>query len=433
MSQPIENMIDARPIRPISDGTPWATAVIRRDELAAAIREALQREKIEAAVFLSAIGNYPPWVRLEAWLPPAGPSKASAGERERATLEIAISAKPYHEHATVVSAKAVRGSKEIAVTDRPEFNAREASEWTRFALGRGKKPSNYTPGRDTLWHMISGMLPFIPPPHRNRLEKKYRANWTGLGVLGVISALIAFAGLQTLGVRGNEPAGAAILLLGIMGCIGVVVALRRREHHISVLPQPVEMPRNLGLVDSWHAVISDIGRDFPAVHARIVRAVTDGGQGVGLVCRTEAYTHSRPNGYEQRERLVVSKDQGMVHVHIYPFGNDVFVGWQAYLNWSRWGETKAVSTRVSDGHQIEFRDVTPNIYVPNQFDLIDLSSLSEFVHRRLEREIRALLKEKSIDQEIDFKIIRGDRDRALDESKHKDGGSKKGDGWNYKS
>jgi hypothetical protein len=42
------------------------------------------------------------------------------------------------------------------------------------------------------------------------------------------------------------------------------------------------------------------------------------------------------------------------------------------------------------------------------------------VHRRLERELKAILKEKEIDQEIDFNIIRADRDAALDRVRHAD-------------
>src|SRR5207302_1571382 len=122
----------------------------------------------------------------------------------------------------------------------------------------------------------------------------------------------------------------------------------------------------------------------------------------------------------------------MVHVHIYQFGNDAFVGWHAYLNWAQWDETKPVSKKIANGHEVEFRDLRPSVYIPNQFDLIDLSSLSEFVHRRIEREIKAMLKEKAIDQEIDFKIIRGDRDNALSEERHK-GDEKKRKGWTYRT
>ena len=153
----------------------------------------------------------------------------------------------------------------------------------------------------------------------------------------------------------------------------------------------------------------------------------------GIACQTETYTHRAPNGYEQRERLVIARDQGMVHVHIYQFGHDLFVGWYAYVNWAQWAETKAVAVKIHGGQEVEYRDLRPAIYVPSQFDLIDLSSLSEFVHRRLERELKALMKEKAIDQEIDFKVIRGDRDRALDQERHASDEKKSGGAaWSYR-
>ena len=92
----------------------------------------------------------------------------------------------------------------------------------------------------------------------------------------------------------------------------------------------------------------------------------------------------------------------------------------SFLNWAQWSETKPVSTRIEGRNEIEFRELRTGVYIPNQLDLIDLQSLSELVHRRIEREIKAILKEKAIDQEIDFKIIRGDRDRALDKERHKE-------------
>jgi hypothetical protein len=114
MVQIAEGMIDARPIRPVSTRTAWDNAVARRDELAAAVRETLRREQVEAAVFVSADGNYPPWVRMEAWLPGGKGERSEADERERAELEFVIEVKPYHEHDTVVRAKAVRGKEQIS-------------------------------------------------------------------------------------------------------------------------------------------------------------------------------------------------------------------------------------------------------------------------------------------------------------------------------
>jgi len=59
--------------------------------------------------------------------------------------------------------------------------------------------------------------------------------------------------------------------------------------------------------------------------------------------QVEVYGYRTPNGYEERDRLVLSKGQGQVHVHMYPFGSDMFVGWQAFLNWAQWAETVPVA------------------------------------------------------------------------------------------
>jgi hypothetical protein len=246
--------------------------------------------------------------------------------------------------------------------------------------------------------------------------------------------VIAIASLLAIALGGTEvseaPTGGFLLILaGVAGIVTAVLIVRFRERAVAVTAQPVSPPRSLVLVDSWHVVVAELGRDFANVKRRLISSISEDTI-FGITAQREFYTHRTPNGYDHRERLVVAKDQGMVHVHIYQFGHDAFVGWHAYLNWAQWGESNPISVKVLERREVEFRDLRPTFYVPTQFDLIDLSSLSEFVHRRLERELKALIKEKSIDQEIDFKIIRGDRDRALDEKRH---GEDKKKGWSYRT
>jgi hypothetical protein len=419
-----ESKIDARPVRPTSNTTPWDRALAIRDQIATVVRDTLAKEGLEAAVFVSQNGEYPPWVKLEAWLP-GGSDPAS---RERAELLFTIDVKPYHEHDTVISAQLTRGKKKIAVKERPRFAERYVVEWVRYALGRGRKPGNYTPKLDALLGVFAALIPFVHGPHSNRLRREYRTRFTGAMALGIGSALLLLLA-QPLAL---QPALSMLLTLaGIAGLVGTALIVRFRRQTVSVTPQSELQPRHLGLVDSWHAVVAELGRDFANVRRRIIRAIVDDAE-LGVKAQLETYTHRSPNGYEQRERLVLDKDQGMVHVHIYQFGNDIFVGWHAYLNWAQWGETNPVSKKIRDRQEVEFRDLRPSVYIPNQFDLIDLSSLSEFVHRRIEREIKAMLKEKAIEQEIDFKVIRGDRDNALDEERHKgDEGKRKG--WTYRA
>jgi hypothetical protein len=381
----------------------------------------LEREGIQASVVSSPDGRYPPVVALEAWLPG---NKSVKDARERSELLLTINVKPYHEHELVVTAVAQRGKKKISVTERPDSNFDVAS-WVRFVLARGGTPSDYAPLFDAFLHLIRSFLPFLPAPHANKLDRAIRARLTLTSVLGWCSIIALFIGFG----NGPAPIGELCVLAGVIGLLVTVVLVRMRRKAIATVRQPQAPPRDLALIDSWHAVVSELGKDYVNVKRRLIASVTND-ISPGVHAKIETYTQVMPNGYEQRERLVAFKDQGMVHVHIYQFGDDIFLGWHAYLNWSQWSETVPITTAVRSNVKVEYRGLTPSLYIPNQFDLIDLASLTEFVHRRLERELKALLKEKEIEQEIDFKIIRGDRDRALDEERHK--GAEKKSAWSYR-
>ena len=417
-------IVDARPIRPVASDTYWDRAVVVRDQLEAQLREALAAEWLVALVFSSAKGNYPPWVKLEAWLPDAPGTPDRMGGKERAELLIVVDVKPYHLHQLVVSAQATRGGRTIGLEQRPAFSPADVAEWTRYTLHRAGKPSSYHPILDTL-------LPnWIARWKHNPLDRAYRTRWffTATGLLG-LGALVLFAVAAAAVANDVAPFGVLAVVGGVACLIISAVIARRRLHMVFVPVQSVVAPRNLGLVDSWHAVIAELGRDYDEIKARLVAAIAAEAP-PGLSCLTEAYGYRTPNGYEERERLVVSKGQGVVQVHIYRFSDDLFVGWHAYLNWAQWNESAAVSSKFEGGQAVEFRELRQGYYIPNQFDLIDLNGLSELVHRRLERELKAILNEKEIDQEIDFSIIRGDRDAALDQQRHGDQNSSRR-GWRY--
>jgi len=210
------------------------------------------------------------------------------------------------------------------------------------------------------------------------------------------------------------------LMTGAITSAATALVAHRRRRLVAVVDQPAIPPRSLSLVDSWQAVVSQLGEDDVRVRQRLYQQVTTG-LADGITAGKEIYGYRTPNGYEERERLVLTRGQASVHVHIYRFGSELFVGWQAFLNWAKWAETVPVSVKADTRQEIEYRQLTPFSYVPNQFDLIDLNALSELVHRRLEMAIKAILKERAIEQEIDFRIIRGDRDRALSSSQHKSG------------
>jgi hypothetical protein len=211
----VPGKIDARPVRPTSNKTPWDRALALRNQIAASVRASLEREGLEAAIFISPNGDFPPWVRLEAWLP----GGADPASRERAALDFIIDTKPYHEHTTVISANLTRGRINIAVKERPSFPARYIAEWVAYALDRGPKPGNYTPKLDAFLNAVTSLIPFVHGPHYNPVRREYRTRFSGAMALGLLSLAILVIGFTLVGNhRGYDPpvAGLLILLVGII-------------------------------------------------------------------------------------------------------------------------------------------------------------------------------------------------------------------------
>lgn len=399
-------------MRPRGDATPWDHALARREELVAVVNSVLAQENVSALVLRSQNGIYPPWVRLEAWIPDR---KTGGASRQLSELNLIVDAAPCHEHVVVTTAKLKRGRIAIEVGKRPDFTDEDCAEWVRYALDLGHKPSSYRPWRDAFWTVVGR---FIPPlqPHRNRISKALKSRfWASNGpVLAggmvlwlMVSVLMPIAPML----------GMLALLALIAGGIYVAFDRRRRRHTVAVMPQPVVSPRSLALVDSWHVLVSGLGQDADILRQRLL-ACFENARPIGIETAVETEGYRTPNGYEERERITLTKGQSIVHVLIHPYLPDLFVGWHAQLNWAKWGEYLTGVTKDEGGRQIAFHELRPSIYQPNLFDLMDLNGLSDFVHRHFEIELKRLLKERAIDQEIDFEIVRGDRGLALSSDRH---------------
>jgi hypothetical protein len=411
----LESAYDGRPIRPVSTSAPWQKAIDLRDYIAGQIRDTLASECVAALVYESQIGNYPPWVKLEAWLPQGDDESL----RRRTELEFIVDVRPYRQSEFIWTLRLVQGNKRIAVAERPSLGHSDVADWTRFAIGRGPKPAAYSGLSQAIKNLLGAVVPPLHPRH-NPFAKKFRTGfWRPSRVL-IAGFLLTYA----LGpIAQANPAfsfalGLTVLVL-IIGGVWTSIHARKRQKVVAVTPEPLTRPRSLSLVDSWHTAIAGLGADFERVRERVVKRVADA-RSLGADCRLELHSYRTPTGYEERERLVVAKDQGQVHVHVYPFGRDLYVGWHAFLNWAGWMETRPTTSKVAFNRETDYIELRPGYYAPQQFDLMDLNSLSEFTHSRIENELRAILREKAIDQEVDFEIVRGDRNNALDRNLHRD-------------
>lgn len=387
---------DVRPILPVADDTDWDRAAALRDRFADAMAATLEREHVAATMLKSEPGNYPVWLRLEAWLPVEGARDPLT--RERSQLDLIIQARPFNRHTLIRGARLVRGKRVIAVAESTRFSERDVAAWTAHAIGRGPRPSGQ---------------PFIG--RRNPIDRRFRPRL--FEPRTIVAAAVCVLFLLALLFRALLVP--VLLAIGGFTLIAAVVLLafsRRYRYHDWVVPQPREAPRQLHHVDSWHAVLIGLATEAESLRQAIIAAI---GAKAGELAeiRSERYGYRTPNGYEERERIVVSHRQAHVYVHIYPSGDNLFVGWQAHLNWARWAETAPVSTMDAGRRRIAFRDIRPSWYTPTEYDVIDLEGLSALVHGALEREVKSLLTGRAIDQEIDFEVLRGDRIDALDQRK----------------
>ena len=403
--------LDARPILPVADDTALDQAAALRERFAAAMAAALEQENVRANLIKSEPGNYPAWIWLEAWIRVGSDSPP---RHERCELELIFDVRPFNRHNVVCGARLRRGKRTIAVAERSRFSERDVAEWTRHAIGRGPRPSNFRPVLDALREQLAVLIPPLSRRH-NPIDRQFRAARFGLRMLLVAAACVLLAAAliyrEWLGPVALGLGGAAFLIAVLLPLFG-----RYFRYHDWVAPQPRESPRHLGHVDSWHAVLVGLGGQAGRLARNLVAKFEETPAGT-LEIRSESYGYRTPNGYEARERLVVSRRQCHIHVHVQPLGDDLFIGWQAQLNWARWAETSPVTTIDAGRHSFALHDIKPSWYYPGEFDLIDLNSMSAVVHNAMEGEVKSQLREHAIDQEVDFEVIRGDRGNALDARK----------------
>jgi hypothetical protein len=414
------SMVNARPVHHVSDHTIWGEATLLQSACHDAIKRALADCAIDALVTKSANGVHPSWVKVEAWLPERPANGGAADRRLRTELELRFDVKPYREHSVTTSAIAQIGRRTIAVAEWPSFTAEDAAQWALYIVGRAHKPRQAR-FSDFAANVLLALVPFARTRYTNRILRAFRRR-----IPITVPRLLVLAGLACVAIgfamQGDrqdqlDPGAATLFAIAAVMFLVALVIRRRRKVIVSVIDRPSIPPRYLLRLDSWHAIIPDLGPQLDEINRRIV-AKLEAFAANGISIETERYGFRSPNGYDERDRLVISKGQGVAHLHLYRFGTDVFVGWDSYINWAQWSETKPISARVSSGEMTEYRGLEPGLYVPNEYDLIDLNSLIEAVHRCVTVVLKAVMEEHKIDQEIDFTIIRGDRDLALDKDRY---------------
>jgi hypothetical protein len=412
--------IDARPALPTSESSLWDAATERCDKVYSIIDSELKNQNITAWIRKSKPGEYPLFVAVESWI--QSENTENAVFLKRSFLKVIVLVEPCREYKFTYNVELERSGKQL-ISNYWKLADDELRELVKYLIQGGEKPKFFKSRISLIERFIGIFIPFFGKPPENELIPEARPNlfYTLVSILGGISGIIVgiiiSAGILIALNEDNFPSELfQFLFVAFVVLVFAFVVVKKDREVVEVVPvQPLRSPRREFRIDSWHVSVPGAGQQFEQFKQRLhdVIRTKESNIEMGL----ELHQRLTPRGYEERERLVLTRGQTTLHVHVYPFATDAFVGWESYLNWNCWAETEPVSTTIKDGKKLNYRSLKVGGYIPTDFDLIEADVLAETTHRVIVDEIKSFLKEKEIEAELDFKIIRGDRTNALKEGK----------------
>jgi hypothetical protein len=391
-------VLEAQPILERKTDNIWMRAQQARDAMFEAFQHVCQREFLNALVLKSGPFVHPMWVKFECWIPMHGRLVT-----ERVSIVVTIEAKPFHQYEWVYNIDINDRGKPKKYVGLWRFNANDARQLVQYLLRRGTEPN-----LNSLQLRQAG-FEFWKPANE---IKALKFDWLGLLPLGLV-----ILGVLTL------PIGVGVVLL-----IGAAVAyafLQQRQAAVRSSGRPEGEPRDLLRVDSWQAVISGLGPDGATLRARFLKALE--------VPVTQNFRHCVERiwywgleGKEEREQLVLTLGRGILFCQIHQYNQELYVGWDAHLNRGQWVEqtvTKGLDREANC--LIHVNTVVPGRQFVTEYDLHDLNCLIEWAHAKLTKIVKELMEERKIDQEIDFKIQRGERQNLTGGTEAAEGGGEK--------
>lgn len=211
------------------------------------------------------------------------------------------------------------------------------------------------------------------------------------------------------------------ILLAFAGLAGLVVTGRARRL-VRSAGKPLAEPRIPFFLDAWQTVIFGAGVDESLIRDRLMALFT-GAHQQRFACAVERIWRWGLDGKTEREQIVLRYRRGIVFAQIYSYGSDLYVGWDARMNLGTWIE-KPIASGIDreTGERVQVMTVERAVQPTTEYDLVDVNCLLEWTHAQVTQVLRRYVREREIDQEIDFTIIRGDRQRATgQEEKRPDG------------
>lgn len=206
-----------------------------------------------------------------------------------------------------------------------------------------------------------------------------------------------------------------ILALGfafiMLGTGGLFVA-SRSPRLVRSAGKPLVEPRIPFYLDAWQTVIFGAGPDAEEIKRRLM-ALFAAEQQQRFACSVESIWRWGLDGKQEREQMVLRHGRGLLFCQVYPYGADLYVGWDAHMNMGTWIEKELASgVDRESNRRVRIMTVERGVQTTTEYDLVDVNCLLEWVHAQVVQVLKRYIRERQIDQEIDFKIIRGDRQNA---------------------
>lgn len=369
---------------PRNDTNTYSRAEVLRDDACARLAERAKSAGLEIIEQRSQAHSPNVWFRLDYLLASPSPDLSLS-----ASVAVDIERFDFHrfEHTFTVTAQVGARTKKIsgviALDDATIDRIHE------YILSPVKKLRLTNRVRQWPWQ-------FWRPQNKVR---RLQRDWISIGLI-----LLALSVLMI-------PIAGFFMMAGVF--IWLFFRARRRQTYVLTSGKPLTDPRSLRWMDSWQVSIFGLG-GFASIVQQGIMARLRGGGPQGATIGVEKVGYWGTDSWVEREQIVVSHRRAMGFVHVVPYEDVLYVGWESHLNSASWIEEKLAEgiDRVSRFDVVANR-VVAGWHRLNEYDVSDSNFLAEWLHEAVKREIRLRMAEQKIDQEIDFTVQRESRTDAL--------------------
>ncbi|MSQ53002.1 MAG: hypothetical protein EXR28_14065 [Betaproteobacteria bacterium] len=372
-------------------------------EIRLALEQRLGDRKSRLLIYASAEHASRPWIHIDHLIPSETSSRL-------VTLEITFEPRPFRAHPVIMSVVINDSRKTRRYTSIYEISSAEIDNLCKQLMEPAEsfkiRPLRL---REFGWQLFRPKEEIVP------LETPMSASMRGFGIFVLIAlAFFSFAMHPIVGIA----VSAGVFYFLVIHCSPSFRMTSGR---------PDMEPRALRRLDSWQTVVRDLGEHSAATMTRIRAALqsTFGIEAVGggadhINVGDERIWYLGANGKSERDQVVVRLRRAIVFVHVYEYGSHLYVGWDAHLNQFAWGESAVAGGYAhNDGRKLNLLSVQTTVQPLNEYDLNDANFLLETVHAVVSNVLQVTIKEREIDQVLDFAIVRESRRDALEDSEEK--------------